>query len=117
MPIQILANSKLITGIFPKGGGKRVIEALHNRGITTANMYFARGSDFGAPLGKSGIPEQVEKEIVTVVVSPKESDEMFEFIYDTADINRPGAGVIYMGELRKSVPFVLPDLSSQSTEP
>ncbi len=108
------SNTKLITCILPKGSGRAVVEALHNRGVITSNLYYARGSDYGDPPGKSGMPEPVEKEFVTVVVPPKDADELFRFIHETAQIDRPGGGILYQTSLRKSVPFVLPDLATSA---
>ncbi|MBI4178507.1 hypothetical protein HY522_03665 [bacterium] len=103
-------DTRLITCILPRGSGKPLLEAIHQRGATSGNLYFARGSNIGDPLGKSGIPPQVEKEIVTVLVGKKEAGEMFDFVIDAGQISRDGGGFVYMGELRKSVPFVLPDM-------
>ena len=105
---------KLITCILPKGAGKPLVEALHNRGNTTSNMFYARGSDYGDPAGKSGMPEPVEKEFVTVIAAGAEADELFAFIHETAQIDRIGGGIMYQTALRKSALFVLPELPAQS---
>lgn len=107
------SDTRMITCILPKGSGKPLLEALHGRGITASNMYYARGSDVGDAPGRKGVPDQVEKEIVTVVVESKAAEELFEFIVETAQIDRPGGGLIYQGELRKSVPFILPDVPAE----
>ncbi len=115
-PEGILADidGRIITCILPKGAGKPLIEAIHQRGITTANFYYSRGSNVGDPIGKDGMQIQEEKEIVTVVVSKKEATDMFEFVIETAGIDKPGGGFIYMGELRKSIPFLLPDVAEEA---
>lgn len=114
MSVKADTEARLITCVLPKGAGKPVLEALHNRGVTTANLCFARGSSIGDLIEKSGLPLQEEKEILTVAVSKKDADEIFEFVAETAQVDRPGGGIVYMGELRKSVPFVLPDLPAPS---
>lgn len=112
--VQADTGGRIITCILPRGAGKPLIEAIHQRGITTANLYFSRGSNVGDPIGKTGIPVQEEKEILTVVVSKKEADDLFEFVVETAGINQPGGGFVYMGELRKSIPFLLPDVAVET---
>lgn len=109
-PIPTETDSRLITCILPKGAGIPLLESLHNYGLTTANFYYSRGSDVGDPIDRSGMPIQTQKEIVTVVVSGKNADEMFEFVIDHGRIDRPNGGFVYMAELRKSVPFVLPEI-------
>lgn len=113
LSIETDVDTRMITCILPKGSGKPLLEALHGRGITASNMYFARGSDIGDAPGRKGLPDQVEKEIVTLVVANKASEELFQFIVETAQIDRPGGGLIYQGELRKSVPFLLPDVPAE----
>lgn len=114
MSVKAETEARLITCVLPKGAGKPVLEALHNRGVTTANLCFARGSIIGDPVDKNGLQPQDEKEIVMVITSKKEADEIFAFVAETAQVDRPGGGIVYMGELRKSVPFVLPDLPAPS---
>lgn len=104
---------KLITAILYRGGGSKVLKALHGRGINTASMNHARGSSIGDPAGKNGIPVSFEKEIVTVVVPAGEADEVFEMIFHEADLNRPHGGLLYMEDLKRSVPYVLPDLPKE----
>lgn len=116
LDIPTESNSRLITCILPKGSGKPLLEALHQHGVTTASLNFARGANVGDPAGKDGLPVQEEKEIVTVIVSKKEVDDIFEFVVETARIDQPGGGFVYMGELRKSVPFVLPESTSPPKE-
>ena len=103
-------SSKVITCVLPKGAGKPLVEAIHNYGVTTANMHFARGSDVGDPIDRSGVPAPIQKEIVTVVVPKADAEKMFDYVIEHGQINRPGGGVVYTADLRKSVPFVLPDL-------
>ena len=114
--MQADSGSKLITCILPKGAGLPLLEAIHKLGVTTTNLCFSRGSDYGDPTGKSGSPEQVEKEIVTVTVKGEESEELFDLMHETANIDRPGGGLIYMTRLRKSVPFALPDIPAEQTK-
>ncbi len=104
-------QSKLITCILPKGAARTIMAALKSRyGIITANMNFARGVGRLTPLAHRGIGEQTEKEILTVVVSEEQADEIFTFIYHEAHINRPHGGLMYIHPLQQSVPFSLPDI-------
>ncbi len=90
--------------------------ALKSRyGIITANMNFARGVGRLTPLAYRGIGEQTEKEILTVVVSEAQADEIFTFIYHDANINRPHGGLMYMHPLQQNIPFSLPDIPEEES--
>jgi len=117
MPEQtrpVLLKSKLISAILPKGIALDVIRNLRKeKRINNANLNYARGTGKLTPLKYSeGIVER-EKEILTVVVVEERSDEIFDYIYETANINRPHGGVMYMYELAQSTEYVMPDVSEE----
>ncbi len=91
-----------------------MVQTLRNeKGIVTANVNNARG------LGKltrhtyRRLGDQTEKQILTVVVPDDQADEIFEFIYHEAQIDRPHGGLIYVSKLERATPFVLPDLPEE----
>ena len=103
---------KLITCILPKGKALDVAKKLRDeKGINTANVDSARGMGKLTPHAYRGVGEQTEKEILNVVVTEVQADEIFEYIYDAAEINRPQGGMIYMSkQLPKATLYILPDL-------
>lgn len=107
-------QSKLITCILPKGAGVEVVKMLKkDKGFTTGNMSFCRGTGMGGS-ARRGRSDSSEKEVVTVVVPEDKADEIFEYIYFEAKVDRPHGGFIYMTRLQKSVPYSLPDLPEES---
>lgn len=110
-----MRDMRQITCILYKGGGLQVLEALHKRGVNAASLHHARGSAIGDPAGRNGIPEIFEKEILTVVVSAEEADEIFDFVFEAAKIDRPHGGFLYMERLQLSVPFVLPSVPEEKS--
>lgn len=109
-------QAKLITCILPKGKGLSLVKALDERGVHTMNFAFARGSDIQDPPGKKGLPEEVEKEIVTIVArTPQEADDLFSFAFDKADMNQIGGGLIYMTSLGYTTPYQLPDIRKEES--
>lgn len=112
--MQIDHQQKLITCILPQGIAFGVIEKLKDeKNILTANMNNARGMGKLTPLAHRGVGEQTEKEILQVVVPTDRGDEIFEYIYTVADINRPHGGIIYMCKLQQATPFILPDVPEE----
>ena len=106
-----LVETKLITAILPKGVSMGVIKKLREeKNIITANMNYARGTGKLTPLKYRDAVVEREKEILTIVVNENISDEIFEYVYITADINKPHGGVMYMHPLASSTEYLLPDI-------
>ena len=109
-----LIESKLITAILPKGVSLGVIKKLkEEKNIVTANVNFARGTGKLTPLKYRDDVVEREKEILTVIVTKENSDEIFEYVYNIADIDKPHGGVMYMYSLGKSSEYSLPDISEE----
>ena len=114
MNISHLPNDKLITCILPKGLALPILKKLkEEKGINRANINSARGMGKITPLAYRGIGEQAEKELLNIVVSQEQADDIFNYIYEEADINRPHGGIIYMSQLAMSTPFTLPELPNE----
>jgi len=106
---------KLITCILPKGIAFDVVGRLmKEKGILTANVDSARGMGKLTPDAYRGVGEQTEKEILSVVVEAEQAEELFEYIFEVANIDRPHGGMIYMTRLAEASPFALPDLPGES---
>ncbi len=89
--MKVLIDKKLITCIIPKDKAIAVAKLLHEeKGINTANVSSGRGRGVVEPVNFSG---WYEVEILTVVVSQGEADEIFNFIYDEADVGRARGGL------------------------
>ena len=105
---------KLITCILPKGRALSVLESVKDRfELTAANINSARGIGKITPLKYRGLGDQAEKEILTVLVDAARADDVFEFIYFDADINRPHGGLMTMQALLGASEFALPDLPAE----
>lgn len=105
---------KLITGILPGGGAMDVLKKLREeKGIISANANTARGMGKLTPRAYRGVGEQTEKQILNVVVDADRADEIFEYIYHEANIDRPHGGIIFMAGLQQQTPFILPDLPKE----
>ena len=109
-----LIESKLITAILPKGVSLGVIKKLkEEKNIITANVNFARGTGKLTPLKYREDVVEREKEILTVIVNKENCDEIFEYVFNIADIDKPHGGVMYMYSLGKSTDYALPDISEE----
>lgn len=106
----VLIKSKLISAILPKGVALGVIRRLRDeRNINAVNMNYARGNGRLTQKKYGSGCIECEKEILTVVVDEEHSEEVFEYIYKLAGINKPHGGLMYMHPLIQSSEYVLPD--------
>ena len=105
---------KVITAILPKGGSKEVVNKLvYEKGISRINVNYARGSGRLTPLQHRGVGETSEKEILTIIVEEHQADEVFEFVFYEAEINRPHGGLMYQQPLHAATLFNLPDIEEE----
>ena len=111
MPIPAQPQRKLITCILPHGVALDVLQKLKDeKGIIEASANSARGMGKLTPLAHRGVGGETEKDILNVLAVADQADELFEYLYDIARINRPHGGIIFMTPLGRTTPFVLPEL-------
>jgi nitrogen regulatory protein PII len=106
---------KSITLVTYPGGGMKVARALQARGIATVSVHRARGSAVGDPAGQRGFPNQFEKDMLTVIVDDSIADEVFELVFEAADVNRPYGGFVYMAKLGRGSEYRLPEIPRKET--
>lgn len=105
---------KLITCILPHGIALDVLQKLKDeKGIIEASVNNARGMGKLTPLAHRGVGEQTEKDIMNVIVPSAQADDVFEYLYHTAQIDQPHGGIIFMASLARATAFVLPDVPEE----
>jgi hypothetical protein len=55
------------------------------------------------------LPESELTRLVSVIVDAREADELFDSIYETANIHRPGGGMLLIDRLLGATGFRLPE--------
>ena len=108
---------KLITAILPTDvDALRVLRRLKDeQGIPSANLNFARGVG-RMTRDRSVTSESSQREILSVVVPEARGDELFAWLFEAADIDRPHGGIIYMQTLAEATEYTLPDLPEEAGE-
>ena len=102
----VLTDVSLITCVVQRGKAEAVVEAAQDAGAQGATIYFGSGSGIRERLGLLGLAVDVEKEIITILVGDDQLDRIFERMYFAAELDLPGAGIIYGTKLEKAATFV-----------
>jgi nitrogen regulatory protein PII len=108
-------ETKLITCILPKGIAGGVSEKLlKEKGIVTGHINNARGSGHITAKMHQKAGYQTEKELFRIVVDANRADEVFEFIFEHANLDCPHGGIMFQNALRKSTEYELPTIDAES---
>jgi len=102
----VLTDVALITCIVQRGVGDVIVKAAREAGAQGATVYFARGTGIRERLGILGVAVEVEKEVVSVVVSSDQVDRIFERMYLAGKLDTPGMGFMYITPLEKAATYI-----------
>lgn len=104
-----IQKQKLITCILPKGIARDVADKLwHEKKINSINILDARRiTTLTLDVRRALV---MENEVLSVVVTPQQADEIFEYLYESAGIDQPNGSAIYMTALEHGSTFTLPDM-------
>lgn len=113
--ITYLTDVALITCVVAAGRGDAVIRAAHALGAPGALVYHARGVGPRERLGLLGIAIDAEKEVVSIMVASDYRDAVLEAIYHAAELDTPGAGMIYATKVDKVATYIPRDLLKKAS--
>lgn len=86
---------------------------MHEKGINTGNINNSRGVGHISFQGSLRVGDESEREILSVVVTADQAEEIFEYIHDLVEVDRPHGGIIYQHALHQSSEFVLPNIPEE----
>jgi len=110
---------KLITCIANEEHAKKAIQGLaEEHDIQAMVNHFARGFGRSATSSTSELGQQTEKVIFNVLLESHRVDEIFAYIFNVADLDRPHGGIIYVTAVNQSEisPPIYEDSLTQSVE-
>ena len=107
-------DCRLIGAILPRGVAQDVLRRLRaEKGIHRADVGAARGLDHLLQFAPQGMAEESAVEILRTVVPAGLADEVFEFVFEAAGVDRPDGGIVFQHALSGASPFPLPDLPEE----
>ena len=87
-----------------------VIRAAQGMGAPGAIVYHAQGLGPRERLGLLSIAIEAEKEVVSILVAADYQDAVLETIYRAAELDVPGAGMIYAIPVEKVATYIPRDI-------
>ena len=102
----VLTDASLITCIVQRGLADEIVKAARQAGAQGATVHYARGTGVRERLGILGVAVEVEKEVISVVVSTDQADRIFETMYLAGRMDTPGMGFMYITPLEKAATYI-----------
>lgn len=112
----VLTDVALITCVVQRGVADAIIKAAREAGAQGATVNFASGMGVRERLGLLGVAVNVEKEVISIVVSKEQAERVFEAMYLAGNLDTPGMGIMYITNLEKAATFVPPDVLEKLKE-
>ncbi|NLJ84969.1 MAG: P-II family nitrogen regulator [Firmicutes bacterium] len=95
-----------IFAVLPRGTADSVMEAAKKAGAKGGTIFLARGT--GAKEAKTffGLTVEEAKEILFVLTEEHDTDQILQTIIDAAHLEKPGSGIAFVLDTRKTVGLV-----------
>lgn len=106
--MTILNEVSLITCMVPRGQADVVVEAARAAGAQGASIHYGRGAGVRERLGLLSITVNAEKEVVQIMVSKQQEEEVFTEMFIAGSFDTPGMGIIYVTPLEKAATYIPP---------
>jgi len=106
--LPVISDNYLITCIVQVGKGHNVLEKLKNeKNIVRSGVYHARGVGLSGE-HRNRFAEKLEKDVVVVLVTNAMGDDIFNYLYQIAELYKPHQGFMYMEKIELATDMLLP---------
>lgn len=106
--MTILTDVSLITCMVQKGKGDAVVAAARAAGAQGASVHYGRGAGVRERLGLLSITVEAEKEVIQIMVSKQQEEEVFAEMFEAGQLDTPGMGIMFVTPLEKAATYIPP---------
>ena len=104
--IIYLTDLSVITCIVDKERSDAVLLAARDVGARAAIVHSAQSWGIRERLGVLGVAVETERDIITFMVSSDQRDLIFDAIYQTADLDAPGRGFMFITPVERGATYI-----------
>lgn len=116
--ITYLTDVVLLTVVVQRDKGEAILKAARDVGATTGAVgHYAKGIGARERLGLLGLAVEVEKDVISLLVSSEHQDVVLDHIYRESQLGTPGMGYIYSTPLEKVATYIPESLRDQLKKP
>ncbi len=106
--MTILTDVALITCMIQKGMADAVVTAARVAGAQGASIHYGRGAGVRERLGLLSITVEAEKEVVQIMVSKQQQEEVFTAMFIAGKLDTPGMGIMFITPLERAATYIPP---------
>ncbi len=116
--ITYLTDSWLITCVVSSATkqSEKMLLAARDAGAKGAVGHYAKGYGARERLGALGIAVETDKTVLTLLVSSEQRDIVVEAMFKAGELDRPGAGYIYVMPIERLATFIPESIMSRLRE-
>ena len=104
--IIYITDLSMITCVVNKDLSDSVLLAARDVGARGAIVHSAQGWGIRERLGALGVAVETEREVIMIMVSSDQQDLIFDAIYQSAGLDAPGRGFIFISPVEKGAAYV-----------
>ena len=108
--ITYLTDACLITCVVEKDLAEPILEAAKNAGAQGATVSYAVGTGIRERMGLLGVTIDEQKEVIRIIVSKEQSELVFESMYLSGKLDKPGKGIMFMSALDRVATYIPDDV-------
>jgi nitrogen regulatory protein PII len=116
--ITYLTDSWLITCVVSSATkqSEKMLLAARDAGAKGAVGHYAKGYGARERLGALGIAVETDKTVFALLVSSEQRDIVVEAMFKAGELDRPGAGYIYVMPIERLATFIPESIMSRLRE-